>query len=69
MSYLKHPPPVNMMRITGRPAHPGQALPPWGYGDDFDEGALPPALKVGRPPALAGPPAERRLCMEVTPPP
>ncbi len=33
---------VNNVRVTGRPKKPGvQRLPPWGYGDDFDEAALP----------------------------
>ena len=40
---------VNNTRVTGRPEKADQALPPWGYGDDFDESALPPAMG-----ALAG---------------
>ena len=38
---------VNNLRVTGRLERPdlGQGLPPWGYGDDFDESRLPPALQ------------------------
>ncbi|GAX75048.1 hypothetical protein CEUSTIGMA_g2492.t1 [Chlamydomonas eustigma] len=47
MSYLRPPiPQVNMLRVTGRPEAVGQKLPPWGYGDSFDEGKLPPSLKA-----------------------
>eukprot|EP00310_Coccolithus_braarudii_P024740 CAMPEP_0183358032 /NCGR_PEP_ID=MMETSP0164_2-20130417/48008_1 /TAXON_ID=221442 /ORGANISM="Coccolithus pelagicus ssp braarudi, Strain PLY182g" /LENGTH=294 /DNA_ID=CAMNT_0025531825 /DNA_START=1 /DNA_END=885 /DNA_ORIENTATION=+ len=36
---------VNNVRVTGRPEKPGeQRLPPWGYGDDMVEDALPPAI-------------------------
>ena len=36
---------VNNMRVTGRLEKPDvQKMPPWGYGDAFDAGALPPAL-------------------------
>ncbi|GFR47565.1 hypothetical protein Agub_g9290 [Astrephomene gubernaculifera] len=45
MSYLKRPPPVNMLRVTGRPEHEQQRRP-WGYGDTLDEAALPPAIKA-----------------------
>ncbi len=45
MSYLAQPPPVNMLRVTGRPEH-AQQKRPWGYGDTFDESALPPQIKV-----------------------
>ncbi|GIL51220.1 hypothetical protein Vafri_7286 [Volvox africanus] len=45
MSYLSRPPPVNMLRVTGRPEH-SQQRRPWGYGDTFDESALPPVLKA-----------------------
>jgi hypothetical protein len=49
-SYLPAPPPpVNMLRVTGRPEHAAQTRPPWGYGDAFDASALPPTLA-----ALAG---------------
>ncbi|GBF93166.1 hypothetical protein Rsub_05897 [Raphidocelis subcapitata] len=37
-------PPVNMLRITGRPEMQGQLPPAWGYGDAFDRSKLPPAL-------------------------
>lgn len=44
MSYLGWTPPVNMLRITGRPEHPQQKIPTWGYGDNFNESKLPPSL-------------------------
>lgn len=48
MSYLGPgaAPPVNMMRITGRPEQEGQRPPPWGYGDAFDESGLPPRIRA-----------------------
>ncbi|PNW82794.1 hypothetical protein CHLRE_06g294500v5 [Chlamydomonas reinhardtii] len=45
MSYLPRPPPVNMLRVTGRPEHAAQRRP-WGYGDDLDEAALPTSIKA-----------------------
>ncbi|GLC36901.1 hypothetical protein PLESTM_000516300 [Pleodorina starrii] len=45
MSYLPRPPPVNMLRVTGRPEH-AQQRRPWGYGDTLDESALPPEIKA-----------------------
>ncbi|PNH11031.1 hypothetical protein TSOC_002187, partial [Tetrabaena socialis] len=45
MSYLPRPPPVNMLRVTGRPEHQQQTRP-WGYGDTMDEAALPPAIRA-----------------------
>ena len=36
---------VNNLRVTGRLERPElQRLPPWGYGEGFDEAALPPAI-------------------------
>ena len=37
---------VNNVRVTGRIERPDidQKIPPWGYGDDFDASALPPAI-------------------------
>ena len=37
---------VNNVRVTGRIERPDidQKIPPWGYGDDFDVSALPPAI-------------------------
>jgi len=37
---------VNNTRVTGRPEKPGQRLPPWGYGDGFDEAKLPPGIRA-----------------------
>ena len=38
---------VNNVRVTGRQERPSvQKIPPWGYGDAFDAGALPPALRA-----------------------
>ncbi|KAG2427968.1 hypothetical protein HXX76_011955 [Chlamydomonas incerta] len=45
MSYLPRPPPVNMLRVTGRPEHAAQRRP-WGYGDELDESSLPPSIKA-----------------------
>ncbi|KXZ49205.1 hypothetical protein GPECTOR_22g795 [Gonium pectorale] len=45
MSYMSRPPPVNMLRVTGRPEHTQQRRP-WGYGDELDESTLPPAIKA-----------------------
>ncbi|EFJ49625.1 hypothetical protein VOLCADRAFT_89537 [Volvox carteri f. nagariensis] len=44
-----------MLRVTGRPEHAHQQRP-WGYGDTFDESALPPTIKatVDRIRALPG---------------
>ena len=54
MSYLPRPPPVNMLRVTGRPEHAAQRRP-WGYGDDLDEAALPTSIKASnRQPSLVG---------------
>ncbi len=48
MSYLRHPPPVNMLRVTARPEHAQQRRPDWAYGEQCDEAKLPPNLaKVG----------------------
>jgi hypothetical protein len=47
MSYLGKPPPVNMLRITGRPEHAAQRRP-WGYGDTLEVAQLPPAIRVRR---------------------
>lgn len=44
MSYLRHPPPVNMLRVTARPEHAQQRRPDWGYGEQCDEAKLPPNL-------------------------
>ena len=37
---------VNNVRVTGRIERPDidQKIPPWGYGDNFDASALPPAI-------------------------
>eukprot|EP00316_Scyphosphaera_apsteinii_P005301 CAMPEP_0119302610 /NCGR_PEP_ID=MMETSP1333-20130426/4181_1 /TAXON_ID=418940 /ORGANISM="Scyphosphaera apsteinii, Strain RCC1455" /LENGTH=262 /DNA_ID=CAMNT_0007305015 /DNA_START=22 /DNA_END=807 /DNA_ORIENTATION=+ len=35
---------VNNIRVTGRPEKSGQLIPPWGYGNSFEEGALPPGI-------------------------
>ena len=37
---------INNVRVTGRLERPDlpQRLPPWGYGDEFDEAALPSTL-------------------------
>mmetsp|Transcript_28784 Transcript_28784/g.63427 ORF Transcript_28784/g.63427 Transcript_28784/m.63427 type:complete len:338 (-) Transcript_28784:496-1509(-) len=45
MGYLTPSPKVNMLRITGRPEAASQSLPPWRYGDHFDEKQLPPRLR------------------------
>ncbi|KAL6758998.1 hypothetical protein V8C86DRAFT_2583140 [Haematococcus lacustris] len=46
-SYLgKGAPPVNMLRVTGRPEAVGQRLAPWGYAEELDEVSLPPQLKA-----------------------
>jgi hypothetical protein len=39
-------PRVNTARATGRAESARQTLAPWRYGDAFDAGALPPALRV-----------------------
>ncbi|KAF5835226.1 hypothetical protein DUNSADRAFT_7715 [Dunaliella salina] len=52
----KQLPPVNMLRITGRPESEMQRVAPWGYGDGFDESKIPPKLAalVSRVRALPG---------------
>ncbi|KAG2495112.1 hypothetical protein HYH03_006722 [Edaphochlamys debaryana] len=45
MSYMIRPPPVNMLRVTGRPEHPDQRRP-WGYREALDEAALPPQIRA-----------------------
>jgi hypothetical protein len=37
--------PTRAQPDPGRPEQQGQARPPWGYGNDFDESYLPPALR------------------------
>eukprot|EP00466_Bigelowiella_natans_P010586 jgi/Bigna1/73614/fgenesh1_pg.25_\ len=46
MKHLAKPPPVNMMRVTGRVESEEQRLAPWGYGDGFDETKVPPMLRM-----------------------
>jgi len=63
-SYLgRDAPRVGMMRVTGRPESAAQKPAPWGYGDAFDEAALPPAIKalVARARAAPGAPPLGRL--------
>lgn len=45
MEFLRHPPPVNMLRVTGRPEINAQTCAPWGYADAFDDSQIPPAIR------------------------
>eukprot|EP01012_Entosiphon_sulcatum_P011822 TRINITY_DN17318_c0_g1_i1.p2 TRINITY_DN17318_c0_g1~~TRINITY_DN17318_c0_g1_i1.p2 ORF type:complete len:345 (+),score=65.76 TRINITY_DN17318_c0_g1_i1:80-1114(+) len=44
MSHIPNAPPVNMMRVTGRPERKDQSIAPWKYGDEFDPSQLPPTI-------------------------
>lgn len=46
MSFLRVLPPVNMLRVTGRPENERQRKGEWGYGDDFDPTKLPDAIRT-----------------------
>lgn len=46
-AFMKRPPPVNMLRITGRPEHPDQVYPPWVGGRHCVRGPSYVALSQG----------------------
>ncbi|KAI9020540.1 hypothetical protein DFJ74DRAFT_707585 [Hyaloraphidium curvatum] len=46
MAFLRLPPEVNMLRVTGRPERADQRRGEWGYADDFDESKLPHAIRT-----------------------
>eukprot|EP00667_Euglena_gracilis_P013715 EG_transcript_14167 len=46
MSHIPRAPEVNVVRLTGRFEGQPAGAAPWGYGDTFDEAALPPTVRT-----------------------